>query len=185
MLKQRILLSEFVYYTSIEQLNSQKYRMALSTEFPHDSDIRNTKYDPILDLASYAYPHLDLLDQNEDPPSVGDDTFDLIKNKIIETFRYSNIHLDTIASVRGPSLTLYEFKLPLGTKVSKVKSLEDDLALQLASKIKITGPIPGKGTMGVEVPHLESTLVSLQSVFLTEEFQSSQYDLPIAIGKSY
>jgi len=148
----------------------------------HENQFGN--YDPQLDLASYHYPSIDLLENYGDNSTINAETLDINKNKIVETFNYSQIEIDKISAVVGPTLTLYEFIPAPGVKVAKIKSLKDDLALILAAEIKIVGPIPGRGTMGIEVPHLNPALVSIRSLLATEKFQMCDYDLPIALGKT-
>lgn len=142
------------------------------------------KYDPILDLSSYIYPTLDLLENYADSITIDAETIEINKHKIVETFNYSQIEIDAIWATIGPSLTLYEFIPAPGARVSKIKSLKDDLALILAAEINITGPIPGRGTMGIEVPHAAPALISIRSVLATQEFQTCDFDLPIALGKT-
>ncbi|SEB20679.1 DNA segregation ATPase FtsK/SpoIIIE, S-DNA-T family [Pedobacter hartonius] len=141
-------------------------------------------YDPRLDLASYNYPNIDLLETYIDSIAIDAETLEINKNKIVETFSYSQIEIDKIRAIVGPSLTLYEFIPAPGVRVSKIKSLKDDLALILAAEINIVGPIPGRGCMGVEVPHLNRALVSMRSLLATEKFQKCDFDLPIALGKN-
>lgn len=140
-------------------------------------------YDPILDLSSYIYPTLDLLENYADSITIDAETIEISKNKIVETFNYSQIEIDAIRAILGPSLTLYEFIPAPGVRVSKIKSLKDDLALILAAEINIIGPIPGKGTMGIEVPNMTPAFVSIRSILATQKFQNCDFDLPIALGK--
>ncbi len=141
-------------------------------------------YDTILDLASYKYPNLELLENYKDSNKIDAEILEINKNKIVETFNYSQIAIDAIRAIIGPSLTLYEFTPAPGVRVSKIKSLKDDLALILVAEINIVGPIPGKGTMGIEVPHKNPAIVSIRSVLATEKFQKCDFDLPIAFGKT-
>lgn len=149
-----------------------------------EAAIRFGNYDPILDLSSYVYPTLDLLENYDDSIIIDAETIEINKNRIVETFNYSQIEIDAIKATVGPSLTLYEFIPAPGVRVSKIKSLKEDLALILAAEINIIGPIPGKGTMGIEVPHAFPALVSIHSVLATQEFQTCDFDLPIALGKT-
>lgn len=141
-------------------------------------------YDPILDLSSYKYPTPDLLENYDDGFTINAGILEINKNKIVETFNYNQIEIDAIRAIVGPSLTLYEFIPAPGVRVSKIKSLKYDLALILAAEIDIIGPIPGKGTMGIEVPHEHRTIVSIRSVLATQKFQMCDFDLPIAIGRT-
>lgn len=141
-------------------------------------------YDPILDLSSYIYPTLHLLEKYADSLTIDAETIEVNKNKIVETFSYSQIEIDAIRAIAGPSLTLYEFIPAPGARISKIKSLKDDLALILAAEINIIGPIPGKGTMGIEVLNSTHAFISIRSVLATQEFQTCDFDLPIAFGKT-
>jgi S-DNA-T family DNA segregation ATPase FtsK/SpoIIIE len=141
-------------------------------------------YDPLLDLASYNYPVVELLENYAESIPINAETIEIYKNKIVETFSYSQIEIDAIRAKVGPSLTLFEFIPAPGVRVSKIKSLKDDLALILAAKINIVGPIPGRGSMGIEVLHLSPSLVSIRSLLATEKFMMCDYDLPIALGKT-
>lgn len=154
------------------------------TSAPQGSDNRFDTYDPQLDLARYKYPILDLLENYSDSITIGAETLEANKDKIVETFNYSQIEITAIHAIVGPSLTLYEFIPDPGARVSKIKSLKDDIALTLAAEINIIGPIPGKGTMGIEVPHKNPALISIRSVLATEKFQTCDFDLPITMGRT-
>ncbi|MGY4384144.1 S-DNA-T family DNA segregation ATPase FtsK/SpoIIIE [Pedobacter sp. UYP24] len=143
-------------------------------------------YDPTLDLASYKYPHLDLLENygsNKIP--VNSEELEANKNKIVETLNHYNIEIDKIKATIGPTVTLYEIIPAPGVRISKIKNLEDDIALSLAALgIRIIAPMPGKGTIGIEVPNLHPEMVSMRSILATEKFQTTTMDLPIALGKT-
>lgn len=141
-------------------------------------------YNTELDLANYKYPDLDLLENYNESITISAESLDINKNKIVETFNYSRIEITAINAIVGPSLTLYEFIPASGVRVSKIKSLKDDLALSLAAEINIIGPIPGKGTMGIEVPHENPALVSIRSVLATQKFKICDFDLPVAMGRT-
>ncbi|MFP5079456.1 DNA translocase FtsK 4TM domain-containing protein [Pedobacter sp. JCM 36344] len=143
-------------------------------------------YDPTLDLASYKYPHLDLLENyGSNKISVDADELEANKNKIVETLNHYNIEIDKIKATIGPTVTLYEIIPAPGVRISKIKNLEDDIALSLAALgIRIIAPMPGKGTIGIEVPNLHPEMVSMRSILATEKFQSTTMDLPIALGKT-
>jgi S-DNA-T family DNA segregation ATPase FtsK/SpoIIIE len=143
-------------------------------------------YDPTLDLASYKYPHLDLLENyGSNKISVNADELEANKNKIVETLNHYNIEIDKIKATIGPTVTLYEIIPAPGVRISKIKNLEDDIALSLAALgIRIIAPMPGKGTIGIEVPNLHPEMVSMRSILATEKFQQSTMDLPIALGKT-
>lgn len=143
-------------------------------------------YDPTLDLASYKKPHLDLLENyGSNKISVNADELEANKNKIVETLNHYNIEIDKIKATIGPTVTLYEIIPAPGVRISKIKNLEDDIALSLAALgIRIIAPMPGKGTIGIEVPNLHPEMVSMRSILATEKFQQTNMDLPIALGKT-
>jgi S-DNA-T family DNA segregation ATPase FtsK/SpoIIIE len=143
-------------------------------------------YDPTLDLASYKYPTLDLLENyGSNKISVDAEELEANKNKIVETLNHYNIEIDKIKATIGPTVTLYEIIPAPGVRISKIKNLEDDIALSLAALgIRIIAPMPGKGTIGIEVPNLHPEMVSMRSILATEKFQSTTMDLPIALGKT-
>ena len=143
-------------------------------------------YDPTLDLASYKYPNLDLLENyGSNKISVNADELEANKNKIVETLNHYNIEIDKIKATIGPTVTLYEIIPAPGIRISKIKNLEDDIALSLAALgIRIIAPMPGKGTIGIEVPNMHPEMVSMRSILATEKFQKTEMDLPIALGKT-
>ena len=143
-------------------------------------------YDPTLDLSSYKYPTLDLLDNyGSNKIAVNAQELEVNKNKIVETLNHYNIEIDKIKATIGPTVTLYEIIPAPGVRISKIKNLEDDIALSLAALgIRIIAPMPGKGTIGIEVPNQHPEMVSIRSVLATEKFQNTTMDLPIALGKT-
>ncbi|SDM11271.1 DNA segregation ATPase FtsK/SpoIIIE, S-DNA-T family [Daejeonella rubra] len=143
-------------------------------------------YDPTLDLSSYKYPTLDLLENyGSNKIAVNADELEANKNKIVETLNHYNIEIDKIKATIGPTVTLYEIIPAPGVRISKIKNLEDDIALSLAALgIRIIAPMPGKGTIGIEVPNQNPEMVSMRSVLATEKFQNTTMDLPIALGKT-
>ena len=143
-------------------------------------------YDHKLDLASYKYPTLDLLENyGSNKINVNSDELSANKNKIVETLNHYNIEIDKIKATIGPTVTLYEIIPAPGVRISKIKNLEDDIALSLAALgIRIIAPMPGKGTIGIEVPNQTPEMVSMRSVLATEKFQNTTMDLPIALGKT-
>jgi DNA segregation ATPase FtsK/SpoIIIE, S-DNA-T family len=143
-------------------------------------------YDPTLDLSSYKYPPLDLLENHGSHKiAVNADELEANKNKIVETLNHYNIEIDKIKATIGPTVTLYEIIPAPGVRISKIKNLEDDIALSLAALgIRIIAPMPGKGTIGIEVPNQNPEMVSMRSVLATEKFQNTTMDLPIALGKT-
>lgn len=143
-------------------------------------------YDPTLDLASYKYPPLTLLnDYSNASVKVSQEELQLNKDRIVETLTNFNIGISSIKATIGPTVTLYEIVPNVGIKISKIKNLEDDIALSLAALgIRIIAPIPGKGTIGIEVPNKNREMVDIKSVLGTEKFMKSNYDLPIVLGKT-
>ncbi|PJJ79799.1 FtsK/SpoIIIE family DNA translocase [Mucilaginibacter auburnensis] len=144
-------------------------------------------YDHTLDLASYKFPPLDLLETYgaSSKIQVNAEELEANKNKIVETLNHYNIEIDKIKATIGPTVTLYEIIPAPGVRISKIKNLEDDIALSLAALgIRIIAPMPGKGTIGIEVPNQNPEMVSMRSVLATEKFQNTTMDLPIALGKT-
>ncbi len=143
-------------------------------------------YDPKADLSHYQYPPLDLLDSyDQQERAVSKEELKANQDKIIETLGHYNIPIDHIKANIGPTVTLYEIIPKPGIRISKIKNLENDIALSLAALgIRIIAPIPGKGTIGIEVPNLNPEMVPLLSVLRSNEFQNSKFSLPIALGKT-
>jgi S-DNA-T family DNA segregation ATPase FtsK/SpoIIIE len=142
-------------------------------------------YDPILDLKDYKYPTLDLLENHGSDKIVQDpNELELNKNQIINTLKNYDITIQKISATVGPTVTLYEIIPAAGVRISRIKNLEDDIALSLAALgIRIIAPIPGKGTIGIEVPNAKKAIVSMKTLLSSEKFQSNNFSLPIAIGK--
>lgn len=142
-------------------------------------------YEPTLDLRDYKYPTLGLLDTHGSEKIVQDaNELENNKNQIISTLRNYDIEIQKISATVGPTVTLYEIVPAAGVRISKIKNLEDDIALSLAALgIRIIAPIPGKGTIGIEVPNVKKSLVSMKTLLATEKFQVNNYSLPIALGK--
>jgi S-DNA-T family DNA segregation ATPase FtsK/SpoIIIE len=143
-------------------------------------------YDHKLELASYKLPTLDLLENyGSNKITVNSEELEANKNKIVETLNHYNIEIDKIKATIGPTVTLYEIIPAPGVRISKIKNLEDDIALSLAALgIRIIAPMPGKGTIGIEVPNQNPEMVSMRSILSTEKFQNTTMDLPIALGKT-
>lgn len=144
-----------------------------------------TKYDVTLDLKDYKYPGLDLLETHGSEKIVHDpQELETNKNQIIATLKNYDIAIQRIAATVGPTVTLYEIVPAPGVRISRIKNLEDDIALSLAALgIRIIAPIPGKGTIGIEVPNVRKTIVSMKTLLASEKFLTSKFSLPIAIGK--
>ncbi|MEO3404690.1 DNA translocase FtsK 4TM domain-containing protein [Mucilaginibacter sp. CAU 1740] len=143
-------------------------------------------YDHKMDLLGYKLPHLDLLENHgSNKISVNAEELEANKNKIVETLNHYNIEIDKIKATIGPTVTLYEIIPAPGVRISKIKNLEDDIALSLAALgIRIIAPMPGKGTIGIEVPNQNPEMVSMRSILSTEKYQNTTMDLPIALGKT-
>lgn len=144
------------------------------------------EYDPKLDLSSYTLPPIDLLRKFESKSSgVDKEELESNKNKIVETLSHYKIEISKIKATIGPTVTLYEIIPAPGVRISKIKNLEDDIALSLSALgIRIIAPIPGKGTIGIEVPNSKPEMVSMRSLIASEKFQNSDAELPVVMGKT-
>ena len=144
------------------------------------------EFDPTLELSSYKLPSPEMLanhDSNNIP--LDKDELQANKNKIIETLSHYNIKISKIKATIGPTVTLYEIVPAPGVKIKTIKNLEDDIALSLAALgIRIIAPIPGKGTIGIEVPNSNPEIVSMKTVIKSDKFQNTDYELPVALGKT-
>ncbi|KLT68722.1 MULTISPECIES: DNA translocase FtsK [Flavobacterium] len=143
-------------------------------------------FDPTLDLSNYKFPTIDLLKEySTGGITINQEELEENKNKIVDTLRNYKIEIAQIKATVGPSVTLYEIVPEAGIRISKIKSLEDDIALSLSALgIRIIAPIPGKGTIGIEVPNKNPTTVSMKSVIGSAKFQEAEMELPIALGKT-
>ena len=159
-----------------------------NTQFDALSNLLNEKgeYDPTLDLSSYEKPSTDILDEyGSNTINVQKDELEANKNRIVETLNNYSIQIDKIKATIGPTVTLYEIIPAPGVRISKIKNLEDDIALSLSALgIRIIAPIPGKGTIGIEVPNRKPEIVSMKSILTSEKFINSTFELPIALGKT-
>ena len=144
------------------------------------------EYDPTLELGSFKMPDLEHLANHGDGKyMVSDEELEVNKDRIIETLLNFNIKVDKIGAEVGPTVTLYEIVPAPGIRISKIKNLEDDIALSLAALgIRIIAPIPGRGTIGIEVPNSKPDVVSMLTLIKSQKFQNSDYELPIALGKT-
>lgn len=144
-----------------------------------------TDYDPSLELRNYKFPTLDLLESHGSEKIVHDPAeLETHKNQIIATLKNYDISIQRISATIGPTVTLYEIVPAPGVRISRIKNLEDDIALSLSALgIRIIAPIPGKGTIGIEVPNIRKSVVSMKTLLASEKFQQSSFSLPIAIGK--
>ena len=144
-------------------------------------------YDPKRDLENYKYPTLDLLKKydNDGKPYIDMDEQNANKNRIVEVLRTFGVEISSIKATVGPTITLYEITLAAGVRISKIRSLEDDIALSLSALgIRIIAPIPGKGTVGIEVPNAKPSVVSMESILNSKKFQETTMELPCAMGKT-
>ena len=144
------------------------------------------EFDPTLELSNYKMPSIELLkDYSSGGITINQEELEQNKNKILETLKNYGIGISQIKATVGPTVTLYEIIPNAGVRISKIKNLEDDIALSLAALgIRIIAPIPGKGTVGIEVPNANPTMVSMKSVISSARFQQSEMELPIALGKT-
>lgn len=144
-------------------------------------------YDPKRDLENYKYPTLDLLKkyENDGKPYIDMTEQNANKNRIVDVLRTFGVEISSIKATVGPTITLYEITLAPGVRITKIRSLEDDIALSLSALgIRIIAPMPGKGTVGIEVPNAKPSIVSMESILNSKKFQESQMELPCAIGKT-
>ncbi len=165
---------------SVEEVKEEK------TITANDLVAQFGEYDPKLDLSGYQHPTLDLLkDYGSGKITINQQELEVNKNKIVDTLRNYSIEIEHIKATIGPTVTLYEIIPKPGVRISKIKNLEDDIALSLAALgIRIIAPMPGKGTIGIEVPNSNPEMVSMKSILATEKFQRTEMDLPIALGKT-
>ncbi|HNX43233.1 MAG TPA: DNA translocase FtsK [Bacteroidales bacterium] len=175
---------EFMVETAAEPVKvpePEQDREQDAQHFPIDSE-----YDPTLDLGSFIMPSPDLLDNHNDGGiSVNKAELESNKNRIVETLGNYGIQIDKIKATIGPTVTLYEIIPAPGVRISKIKNLEDDIALSLSALgIRIIAPIPGKGTIGIEVPNQKPEIVGMKSILSSEKFTNSRYELPFGIGKT-
>ena len=183
----------------VEEKKEEKIKVSEKTEKEEDLELTVAdekeeekladsieNYDPTLDLSSYQYPTIDQLNEySTGKVQVTKEELELNKDKIVETLINFKIGISSIKATIGPTVTLYEIVPEAGIKISKIKNLEDDIALSLAALgIRIIAPIPGKGTIGIEVPNKNREMVSMRSVLATDKFMKSDYELPVVLGKT-
>jgi len=153
-----------------------------------DDNYKNLEpYDPKRDLENYKYPTLDLLKKydNDGKPYIDMAEQNANKNRIVDVLRTFGVEISSIKATVGPTITLYEITLAPGVRITKIRSLEDDIALSLSALgIRIIAPMPGKGTVGIEVPNAKPSIVSMESILNSKKFQESQMELPCAVGKT-
>ena len=175
-------ISSFADEIIIVTANSNRHASSLSDKLVDNFG----RFDPKLELSKFQFPKLNLLKQyDSEKITIDKDELEENKNRIVETLGNYNISISNIKATIGPTVTLYEIIPDAGVRISKIKNLEDDIALSLAALgIRIIAPIPGKGTIGIEVPNKKPTVVSMHSVISAEKFQKSEMELPVAIGKT-
>lgn len=150
-----------------------------------EDEIENSLYDPTLELSKYQKPPIEILEDHSIDVQVTEEEIYQNKNQIVRTLENFGIKIDKIKATIGPTVTLYEIVPAAGVKISKIKNLEDDIALSLkALGIRIIAPMPGKGTVGIEVPNKDKEIVSMYSLVRTKKFQESEYELPVVLGKT-
>lgn len=177
-------------------LDDEDFSVEIAQESEEDASISEDEYDkirkeygdydPKLDLSNYALPSIDLLtDYGNKSGNVDKEELEANKNRIVETLGNYKIDIDKIRATVGPTVTLYEIVPAKGVRIAKIKNLEDDIALSLSALgIRIIAPIPGKGTIGIEVPNSKPEMVSMRSLIASKKFQESDAELPIVIGKT-
>ena len=179
--------SPFIAPTGLElEIKTAEIVTAEEEEIITPEKVQQLKpYDPVLDLRDYKYPSLDLLENHGSEKIVQDPAeLENNKNQIINTLKNYDIDIQKISATVGPTVTLYEIIPAAGVRISRIKNLEDDIALSLAALgIRIIAPIPGKGTIGIEVPNAKKTIVSMKTLLSSEKFTKNNFSLPIAIGK--
>lgn len=181
--------------TTIEASNEDDISMEVETT--EEEEVSETKanklvedfgeFDPKLELSNYKFPTIELLKDysNSGGITINQEELEENKNKIVETLKNYKIGIDHIKATVGPTVTLYEIIPEAGIRISKIKNLEDDIALSLAALgIRIIAPIPGKGTVGIEVPNKNPRIVSMRSTIASPKFQNAEMELPIAFGKT-
>ena len=150
------------------------------------SNVNSKKFDPTLDLRNFKNPSIDLLkDYGDGTIKIDQEELESNKNRIVDTLKNYNIGIKQIKATIGPTVTLYEIIPDAGIRISKIKNLEDDIALSLSALgIRIIAPIPGKGTIGIEVPNKKKSIVSMKSLLSSKKFIESEMELPITLGKT-
>ena len=178
-----------------KSLNDDEITIEIKETFQEESETDNLSkklvkdfglFDPKLELASFKFPNLDILKKYDaEGITINKEELEENKTKIVNTLNNYKIGIESIKATIGPTVTLYEIVPEAGVRISKIKNLEDDIALSLSALgIRIIAPIPGKGTIGIEVPNKNSTIVSMHSVISSQKFQQSEMILPIALGKT-
>lgn len=184
---------EEVTEPDLAELNTEEFQVEIAAveETLSEEDLKDLSkefgdYDPKLDLSSYMLPSVELMEHyGGNQPTVNKEELEENKNRIVEALGHYNIEIAKIKATVGPTVTLYEIVPAPGVRISKIKNLSDDIALSLAANgIRIIAPIPGKGTIGIEVPNSKPDMVSMRTLIASEKFQNSEMDLPIVLGKT-
>ena len=173
--------------SSEEEVEKDKLPFEISEKTEAEKAVEGlSNYDPTLDLGTFQFPDPPLLNEyNHNNAQVTKEELEQNKDKIVETLINFKIGISSIKATIGPTVTLYEIVPDAGVKISRIKNLEDDIALSLAALgIRIIAPIPGKGTIGIEVPNKNREMVSVRSVLATEKFVNSNHELPVILGKT-
>jgi S-DNA-T family DNA segregation ATPase FtsK/SpoIIIE len=189
---ERKIAPELQVEETVADINDMGIDIAVGREEEHSTENLSDKllkdfgeFDPTLELSNYRFPTFNLLKQYNESISIDPEELEANKNRIVETLKNYKIGIAEIKATVGPTITLYEIVPEAGIRISKIKNLEDDIALSLSALgIRIIAPIPGKGTIGIEVPNKKSTVVSMHSAIASKKFQESQMELPIALGKT-
>jgi len=180
---------------SVDKVKHEDVKIEVEKTFEEDHLVENLsnklvedfgEFDPTLELSEFKFPSLDLLnDYGDESITINKEELEANKDRIVETLSNYKIGIASIKATIGPTVTLYEIVPEAGVRISKIKNLEDDIALSLAALgIRIIAPIPGKGTIGIEVPNKKPSIVSMKSVLSTQKFQKADMELPIALGKT-
>ncbi len=190
--QESVAVPELVIEETVDDVNDVGIDVAIAREEEHATENLSDKilkdfgeFDPTLELSNFRFPTFNLLKQYNESISIDPEELEANKNRIVETLKNYKIGIAEIKATVGPTITLYEIVPEAGIRISKIKNLEDDIALSLSALgIRIIAPIPGKGTIGIEVPNKKSTIVSMHSAISSKKFQESQMELPIALGKT-
>ncbi|WP_455496614.1 DNA translocase FtsK 4TM domain-containing protein [Coprobacter sp.] len=181
---------DIIHEGAVIEDESDEPEFVIADRAPEEEELANNDelgdYDPTLDLSHYKVPIFDLLNKYEgNDHQIDMDEQNANKNRIIETLENYGIRISSIKATVGPTITLYEIIPEPGVRISKIRNLEDDIALSLAALgIRIIAPIPGKGTIGIEVPNKDPQTVSMHSVIASKKFQECKFELPVALGKT-
>ncbi|MBU2976102.1 DNA translocase FtsK [Zobellia sp. B3R18] len=194
--KEEVPLDDFEVTVPVEEETTDELSMEVEKIVEEQEETDNIadklvedfgEFDPTLELGNYKFPTMELLDQHgvTGGITINQEELEENKNKIVDTLKNYKIGISQIKATIGPTVTLYEIVPEAGVRISKIKNLEDDIALSLAALgIRIIAPIPGKGTIGIEVPNKNATIVSMRSVIASSKFQKAEMELPIAFGKT-